>query len=84
MSKKVTFGAKRPSAQVASNSIDEWVTGQVAGDQEPEKRLTITIPLSLHKRVKSGCAIQNLIMADVVRELLEKRFPNTSEHGEPS
>ncbi len=39
------------------------------------KRLTIDVPLSLHKRIKSQCAIENLIMADVVRDLLEKRFP---------
>ena len=83
MTKKITFTAKRPTTQ-QPGSLDEWVTGQATGDQETEKRLTITIPLSLHKRVKSGCAIQNLVMADVVRELLEQRFPKTSEHGEPS
>jgi len=83
MTKKITFAAKRPSGQGAGD-LDEWVTGEKPSSQEPEKRLTITIPLSLHKRVKSGCAIENLVMADVVRELLEKRFPNASEHGEPS
>jgi acyl carrier protein phosphodiesterase len=39
------------------------------------KRLTIDIPLSLHQRVKSRCALQGEKMADVVRGLLEKQFP---------
>ena len=42
---------------------------------EPTKRLTIDVPLSLHKRIKSQCAMQNLVMADEIRELLERRFP---------
>jgi hypothetical protein len=39
------------------------------------KRLTIDIPLSLHQRVKSQCALKGDKMADVVRELLERHFP---------
>ena len=39
------------------------------------KRLTIDIPLSLHQRVKSQCALKGENMADVVRELLGKHFP---------
>jgi hypothetical protein len=38
------------------------------------KRLTIDIPLPLHQRVKSQCALRGEKMADVVRELLEKHF----------
>ena len=41
---------------------------------EPIKRLTIDIPLSLHQRVKSQCALQGENMADVVREFLLDRF----------
>jgi len=43
--------------------------------EEPLKRLTIDIPLSLHKRVKAGCASQETTIAEVVREYLEKKFP---------
>lgn len=42
---------------------------------EPMKRLTIDIPLSLHKRVKSQCANQGTTIADVVRAYLERKFP---------
>ena len=54
---------------------------------EPTKRLTIDISLSLHQRVKSQCALNGENMADVVRELLEKRFkperPAVVQSSEP-
>ena len=78
--KKVTFGGKPTNSRIA-NSPDEWVSG------EPTKRLTIDIPLSLHQRVKSQCALEGANMAEVVRELLEKRFPpkeqGTATAGDP-
>ena len=40
------------------------------------KRLTIDIPLSLHKRVKSQCANRGTTIAEVVRKYLEKNFPD--------
>jgi hypothetical protein len=42
---------------------------------EQTKRLTIDIPESLHKRVKSQCATQGTTIADVVRAILERKFP---------
>jgi len=42
------------------------------------KRLTIDVPLGLHKRIKSQCAKKGSKMADAVRELLEKQFPEES------
>lgn len=78
--KKVTFGGKRPSNAQAGN-IDDWVLDREAREQEPTKRFTIDVPVSLHKRVKSQCAMQNLVMADVIRELLEQRFPAPKENG---
>lgn len=42
------------------------------------KRLTIDIPDSLHRRVKSRCGQDGLRMADVIRNLLEERFPPQS------
>src|SRR4051794_1564286 len=41
---------------------------------EPMKRLTIDIPESLHKRVKSQCGAQGMTIADVVRQYLERKF----------
>lgn len=73
--KKVTFGGKRPSG-TSAGGVDAWVLDSDAVEREPTKRFTIDVPVSLHKRVKSQCAMQNLVMADVIRELLERRFPS--------
>lgn len=84
--KKVSFGGKPPVGAGAANA-DAWVTDRKPSEQEPTKRFTINVPLSLHRRVKSQCALENLVMAEVMRELLEERFPATiageghREHG---
>ena len=39
------------------------------------KRLTIDVSKDLHKRIKSQCVMENLVMADEIRALLERRFP---------
>lgn len=70
--KKVTIGSK-PTAKSAPCSPDQWVSDRT-GSGEPMKRLTIDIPLSLHQRVKSQCALRGEKMADAVRELLDKHF----------
>jgi hypothetical protein len=77
--KKVSFAAKRPT-KTATNPIDAWVEDreslpQLPVPREPMKRLTIDVPIKLHKRIKSQCAMDNLVMADVIRDLLEQRFP---------
>jgi hypothetical protein len=74
--KKVAFGRK-PSDGSRSGSPDDWVHDR-EGVTEPVKRLTIDIPKSLHKRVKTGCAVEDQDMAEVVREMLEQRFPPTA------
>lgn len=71
--KKVTIGAK-PVARPLPPSADDWVKAR-GRSTETMKRLTIDVPLSLHKRIKSQCALQESRMADVIRELLEQRFP---------
>ncbi len=70
--KKVSIGGK-PTAKSVRTSPDDWVSDR-SSINEPAKRLTIDIPLSLHQRVKSQCALKGEKMADVVRELLEQRF----------
>lgn len=75
--KKVTIGSK-PTLNAASRSPDEWVNAK-PGPAEPMKRLTIDVPRSLHTRIKSQCALQNVQMADVIRQMLETRFPDESE-----
>ena len=63
-------------------SADRWV-GETVPEQkpantEPMKRLTIDIPASLHRRMKSDCASEGVKMADLLREMLETRFPAKS------
>lgn len=74
--KKVTFGASRPTSTATNTGdIDAWVIDRtITPPREPTKRLTIDVPVSLHRRIKTTCAIENLIIADVVRGLLERRF----------
>lgn len=70
--KKITIGSK-PTAKNPATTPDDWVSKRFV-EEEPIKRLTIDIPLSLHQRVKSQCALQGENMADVVREFLLDRF----------
>jgi hypothetical protein len=42
---------------------------------EPMKRFTIDVAEGLHKRIKAQCAMSGTKMADVIREMLEERFP---------
>jgi len=79
--KKVTFTGK-PTSRPGAGSPDQWVNDRNTNmANEPVKRLTIDVPVSLHQRVKSQCALQGLKMADVVRELLEKRFDEPAKPG---
>lgn len=82
MTKKITFASK-PSTSAVGN-IDDWVENRETVRRERTKRLTIDVSVGLHKRIKSQCAMDNLVMADVIRDLLEQRFPRTSGEGVPS
>jgi hypothetical protein len=83
--KKIDFVPK-PTSATSQRTADQWVMGGVGLTEgvntpkskppaEPIKRLTIDVPVSLHRRFKTQCALQELVMADVIRELLEQRFP---------
>jgi hypothetical protein len=75
--KKVTIGAKPQGSNNLSS--DHWVAAREAS--EPIKRLTIDVPFALHKRIKSQCAMSGVNMANEIRDLLEKRFPEEYQHG---
>lgn len=84
MNKKVLFS--RPTISKKADA-DAWVG---AGAEDPRqtnleltptveaqiemKRLTIDIPIELHRRVKSQCATRGVKMADVIRDLLNQEF----------
>jgi hypothetical protein len=77
MAKKVNFGAKPIEKNAA---VEQWVESREAipihtTESDPMKRLTIDLPADLHKRVKAGCAMRGVKMADEIRRLLEAHFP---------
>ena len=80
--KKIVFKPKpRPTAKLESwieGGGDEIGTKSVVAESEPLeplKRFTIDVSESLHARVKSQCALRKKKMADVIREFLEREFP---------
>lgn len=73
-SKKISIGAKPTSATKVA-SVDEWVESRALIDApEKMKRLTIDIPESLHRAIKSQCALRGTKIADEVRELLANKY----------
>ena len=72
--KKIAFGTK-PTTKPAP--VDTWVESRASGDEakaEAMKRLTIDIPESLHRAIKSQCAMRGSKIADEVRELLLQKY----------
>ena len=70
------------------SSPDEWVRGANVHEETPQpvepkaepkagldKRFSMLMPSELHSRVKMECARRGLIIADVIREFLEREFP---------
>lgn len=54
---------------------DEWVGIK---PKEKMKRLAVDIPRSLHKRMKIACTKNGETIADVIRKILEQKFPGDS------
>lgn len=86
--KKVSFTTARPSESNVPAAADEWVTSRFGSDpeatpqptppepQEPLKRLTLDIPASLHRAIKSQCAAEDKKMVVEIRKLLEQKYGN--------
>jgi predicted DNA binding CopG/RHH family protein len=62
-------------AWVQNRAPESGTVVQLAQPVEPMKRFTIDVSESLHKRIKMQCAARGQKMADVIRELLDKEFP---------
>ena len=74
MSKKISIGAK-PTSRKESASADKWVeTRDQIVAQEPMKRLTIDIPESLHRSIKSQCAARGAKITEEVRYILQEKY----------
>lgn len=77
MSKKVSFGSG-PRSKKAEDLADEWVNkGTVETsplDSVETTRFTIDIPVELHRKIKSYCALKGVKMKEEIQVLLEKHF----------
>jgi len=77
MRKTVPFGAKPQTPTSRAASPDDWVSAantEPAAEAVSMKRLTIDIPETLHRQIKTSCASRGLRMADEIRTLLERHF----------
>lgn len=75
-----TIAFKNPKPGANANPVDCWVGDVGVAPEQPAKpvrmkRFTLDVPEDLHRRIKCECANEGLKMADVLREILEKRFP---------
>jgi hypothetical protein len=61
--KTIPFKPRAPETRTDVNVIS-W----------PMRRLTIDVPIDLHIRLKTGCAMRGEKIADVVRVLIEREF----------
>ena len=76
MSKKGSIGTK-PKDAAAPPSVDGWLGNRdTSGESGSMMRLTIDIPESLHRAIKSRCAARGTKMADEVRKLLLQKYGN--------
>lgn len=76
--KKIAIGAKPTNKASAPVNADTWVESRSL-DAQPEemKRLTIDIPASLHRAIKSQTGARGTKIADEVREMLAQKYGNT-------
>jgi predicted DNA binding CopG/RHH family protein len=72
--KKIAIGAKPQAKTTQEASKDEWVKNRTTEETTKMKRLTIDVSEDLHRRIKSGCAVRGVKMADEIRVLLEQHF----------
>jgi hypothetical protein len=56
-------------------AADSWVKATPCAPGESMKRFTIDVPADLHVRIKTRCASRGEKMADVLRALLAREFP---------
>ena len=75
MTKKVQFSPKPTSTATAPASADKWVESR-ASEAEPIKRLTLDLPESLHRKIKTDCAMRGTKMAEELREMLIQKYGN--------
>lgn len=71
--KSISF--ERPDKTPAS--AEEWVTGK---PEKAEKRLSIVMSETMHRRIKARCVERGQSMTEVLIDILERAFPEV-EHS---
>ena len=72
MAKKVTVA--RPRSLPTDDEFVQRKPSQAA-PEEPLKRITVDVPISLHTRVKVDCAARHTNMAAEIKGMIEQRWP---------
>ena len=76
--KKISFGAKPLKTPPDADSwVEHRAIEEITPPPEKMKRLTIDISETLHKAIKSSCALRGKKIADEVRELLYSKYIDT-------
>lgn len=70
----------KPTGKPVPAAADVWVESR-SNDDAPQamKRLTIDVPASLHRAIKTQCVLRGTTIADEVRELLLQKYGNPSK-----
>lgn len=74
MTKKVSFGGRPSTARPPAPNPDAWVAERGLAGKETMKRLTLDIPESLHRSIKTDCARRGTKIADELRALLSEKY----------
>lgn len=76
MSKSINIQRPKPA------SVDKWVEERKEpAKQVKARRLTVDIPIELHRRLKLSCVEQDRLMSEMVQELLEQGLQKASAAG---
>jgi hypothetical protein len=74
---------ERDFLNVAANAAGAGDLESAAPPAEPMKRFILDVPVGLHRRVRGACAKRGLRMSNVLRDLLEREFPETGQSRLP-
>jgi hypothetical protein len=81
MSKKKIFIKPTHELKKIDAAIDAWVnrSEKVTELTSEEKltRITVELPVYLHRRIKKICAIEGTFIKDKIKEVLLTNFPET-------
>jgi hypothetical protein len=74
---------ERDFLNVAASAAGAGDRKSAAPPAEPMKRFVLDVPVGLHRRVRGACTKRGLKMSNVLRDLLEREFPDTGQFRLP-